>query len=146
MATWPKRLVDNPYVGSDIAGTCFHEGYVGRSDAFIIAFIDPEHLESFREYNSFSDVRVALVLGPGSPITQSDIDDVSPLANAIVVPADRLVGSEGQILDLVKSSKMKWIVSGANDLDSESLAIFKELDSILAFIDSSDPNKTTTTE
>jgi len=66
-------VVNNKYLGQDIADECFAGGYLGKRDACIVAFFEREELESFREYYGHVDVRVAQVLGPGDVLDRDDL-------------------------------------------------------------------------
>lgn len=122
--------------GRDIADECFVRGYMGKRDACIVAFVDREHLESFREYYRHVDVRVAQILGPGDVIDRDDLSTLSPKADVVVVPVTRLVDSSGRVPSWIRSSKLNFIASGVRAEQSNALAIVRRLESVVGVLES----------
>ena len=128
-------VVNNESFCRDIADQCYASGYLGKRDACILAFLEREHLESFREYYGHVNVRVAQILGPGNVIDRDDLSTVSPKADAVVVPVTRLIDSSGQVPSFVRSSKMSFIVAG-HKVEHNTLAIVSRLKSVVGVLQS----------
>ena len=102
-------VVDNGYMGRDIADTCFGSGYIGKRDPCIVAFTEVEVLEGFRRLYSHVDVRIAQILGTGEKLGMDDIKNISKKADLVVVPVSRLFQDDGQVAPYVLSTKLEFI-------------------------------------
>ena len=102
-------VVDNGYMGRDIADTCFGSGYIGKRDPCIVAFTEVEVLEGFCRLYSHVDVRIAQILGTGEKLGMDDIKNISKKADLVVVPVSRLFQDDGQVAPYVLSTKLEFI-------------------------------------
>lgn len=109
---------DSSYLDADIAGACYTEGYVGKRDLCIVAFTERESLESFIEYHPYMNVRTAQILSPTDTLDDKSIESVSSNADLVVVPLASLLNADGELLPAVKSSDLRFVVTGT---DQETL-------------------------
>ncbi len=129
-------IANDEGLGREIADACFAGGYLGKRDACIVAFLKREQLESFREHFGHVDVRVAQVLGPGDIIDGDDLGTISPKADLVVVPANRLIDSNGQVPLCVRSSKLSFVVARSAVEQRNNLALMKSVRSVVGVLES----------
>ena len=107
-------VANNENMGRNIADECFVSGYIGKRDPCIVAFTAGENLENFREFYPHVDVRVAQILGPGDAFNHDNIRIISEKADLVVVPLPRLLQDDGQVVPLVLSTELEFIVTASD--------------------------------
>ncbi|EMI44758.1 hypothetical protein [Rhodopirellula sp. SWK7] len=120
-------VIDQPYLGQNIADECYHRGYVGKRDPCIVAFTSRENLEAFREYYPYVAIKVAQILGPGGAIDRDIVETVSPLADLVVAPMDRLIDANNTASSFVESGPFRYIAIAS---ESERDVVMKRLASV----------------